>query len=434
MPQLTIILALIALVIVHELGHFLAARRVGILATKFYVFFPPAAFKKTVRGVEYGIGMLPLGGFVKLPGMFEPVPEEVAKRVGWELDAVGDFRGTEQELTVDAAVRAMERASSPDELVAPLTEVRDAVAARRSSFAPERTAERKRSDKAVDRLQGMLDDCSPKAYWRADLWRRMVVIFAGPLVNIVVAFVLLFAFYAWFIPKQEPNGTISVGVLKNTPAERAGLTPESRVTGWNGSLKGLDASEIGDRIDAGIGKPVEVSWTDADGKHAVTKTIEPVDIPGDKSTDLRIGVLGSSINGKVVGRTGVALPTAAKYSLIEMRELTWGNLKGIAQLVYKEEVRKDVGGLVGIVGFSDDVHAAGLTLRYVGIISLVLAVMNLLPLLPLDGGHILFGIIEFFRRKPLPRMAFERYSMVGLALVLMLFFIGLNNDIGRING
>jgi regulator of sigma E protease len=61
--------------------------------------------------------------------------------------------------------------------------------------------------------------------------------------------------------------------------------------------------------------------------------------------------------------------------------------------------------------------------------------MNLLPLLPLDGGHLLFGLLEAVRRgNPMPRAAFERYSLVGIALVLMLFMIGLDNDIDRIRG
>jgi regulator of sigma E protease len=74
-------------------------------------------------------------------------------------------------------------------------------------------------------------------------------------------------------------------------------------------------------------------------------------------------------------------------------------------------------------------------LRYVGIISLILAVMNLLPLLPLDGGHLLFGFLEAIRKgRPMPKVAFERYSALGLGLVLVLFVIGLNNDLGRAFG
>jgi len=69
-----------------------------------------------------------------------------------------------------------------------------------------------------------------------------------------------------------------------------------------------------------------------------------------------------------------------------------------------------------------------------GLISLSLALMNLLPLLPLDGGHIAFSLVEGIRGRAIGRHVYERVSVVGFALVLMLFFIGLSNDVGRIGG
>ena len=68
------------------------------------------------------------------------------------------------------------------------------------------------------------------------------------------------------------------------------------------------------------------------------------------------------------------------------------------------------------------------------LISLSIALLNLLPLLPLDGGHIAFSIVEGIRGRPLAREVYERVSMVGIALVLVLVFIGLSNDIHRISG
>jgi regulator of sigma E protease len=68
------------------------------------------------------------------------------------------------------------------------------------------------------------------------------------------------------------------------------------------------------------------------------------------------------------------------------------------------------------------------------LISLSLALLNLLPLLPLDGGHITFSIIEGIRGRALGREVYERVSLVGIALVLFLFAIGLSNDINRLSG
>jgi regulator of sigma E protease len=69
----------------------------------------------------------------------------------------------------------------------------------------------------------------------------------------------------------------------------------------------------------------------------------------------------------------------------------------------------------------------------VGLISLSLALLNLLPLLPLDGGHIAFSIVEGVRRRAIGREVYERVSIIGIAVVLFLFVIGLSNDVGRIS-
>ena len=69
-----------------------------------------------------------------------------------------------------------------------------------------------------------------------------------------------------------------------------------------------------------------------------------------------------------------------------------------------------------------------------GLISLSLALLNLLPLLPLDGGHIFFSLLEAIRGRAVAREVYERLSAIGIALVLLLFFVGLSNDVGRIGG
>src|SRR3990172_1440509 len=100
------------------------------------------------------------------------------------------------------------------------------------------------------------------------------------------------------------------------------------------------------------------------------------------------------------------------------------------------ETRDDVSSAVGIVEQSAQVVEAGFRyyLGVLALISLSLALLNLLPLLPLDGGHIAFSIAEKVRGRAIPREAYERASAVGIALVLLLFFIGLTNDINRLRG
>jgi regulator of sigma E protease len=98
--------------------------------------------------------------------------------------------------------------------------------------------------------------------------------------------------------------------------------------------------------------------------------------------------------------------------------------------------RKQVSSPVGIVDYSS--QAASLTftlfLQIMGLVSLSLAILNLLPLLPLDGGHILFSVIEAVRGRAVGREVYERVSAIGIALFLVLMFIGLSNDINRLGG
>jgi regulator of sigma E protease len=95
-----------------------------------------------------------------------------------------------------------------------------------------------------------------------------------------------------------------------------------------------------------------------------------------------------------------------------------------------------VASVVGITAVSQESLEAGFRyyLQVLAFISLSLALLNLLPLLPLDGGHIAFSLVERIRGRAIPRAAYERFSAIGIAAVLLLFFIGLSNDIDRLRG
>jgi regulator of sigma E protease len=100
------------------------------------------------------------------------------------------------------------------------------------------------------------------------------------------------------------------------------------------------------------------------------------------------------------------------------------------------EGRDEVASPVGIVQASSQTLEVGFR-EYLGILALIslsLALLNLLPLLPLDGGHIAFSLAEGVRGRAIPREAYERASAIGIALVLLLFFIGLSNDVDRLRG
>ena len=97
--------------------------------------------------------------------------------------------------------------------------------------------------------------------------------------------------------------------------------------------------------------------------------------------------------------------------------------------------RENISSPVGIVQGSSDAakESTDSYLWVLGLISLSIALLNLLPFLPLDGGHIVFAIVEGVRGRAVAREVYERVSIVGIGLVLLLFVIGLTNDIGRLS-
>ena len=134
-----------------------------------------------------------------------------------------------------------------------------------------------------------------------------------------------------------------------------------------------------------------------------------------------------------VRRIDLGAGGAAVYSVNRMGEITSKTVSVLAR-VFDSEQRKQIGGIVGSTkalsdSFQEDVVIA---LGLLGIISLSLAIVNLFPFLPLDGGHVFWALAEKVRGKPIPFEVMERSMAVGFVLVLALFVIGLNNDIGRL--
>ena len=131
---------------------------------------------------------------------------------------------------------------------------------------------------------------------------------------------------------------------------------------------------------------------------------------------------------------GLSPPEAARESLATTLRVSQGIFTALGNLVTSEG-REDISSPVGIVQGSSDAakQSTNSFLWVLGLISLSIALLNLLPFLPLDGGHIVFAVIEGIRGKTVSRGVYERVSMVGIGLVLLLFVIGLTNDIGRLS-
>jgi regulator of sigma E protease len=280
-------------------------------------------------------------------------------------------------------------------------------------------AARASAEKGITELR---DALGPDAYWKAATWRRLVAIGAGPAANIaltIVIFTVLFMTVAGqatstvstVAPELEP------GVA--SPAQAIGLQAGDRIVAINGQP--VKADEIADTISASGGSALTLTVIrDGDELRLGPVAAQVVD---DRYR------LGFGLEGAGLGFFP-AVGHAVEVTGLVAKEI----VKSLGRLVTGEG-RDEVSSPIGITQASSDAFERGADsyLWVLGLISLSLALLNLLPLLPLDGGHILFTLIEGARGKFLRREIYERVSVIGIAVVLLLFFVGLSNDIGKLS-
>ena len=400
------IAGLVFLILIHEAGHFFVARGVGMKPRKFYIFFPPAIWKRTRNGIEYGIGAIPLGGYVKIPGMHRPAAGDLEAHMA---TAVAEAPGLADEVK---AVGSALDAGALDDARSGMEPLRAAVAAAELSEHARKSAERG--------LTEIGDALSSDAYWRAVPWKRIAVIFAGPGVNLVFAVLLLSVVFALGVPDHVTRGVANV--QQGSAAETAGLRAGDDVVRVNGQP--VTADSLSDAIQKGKGEPVTLTVR-RDGELQTLRATRPT-----KSGDRWILGFERDVAYKSYGPVD-----SVGQAFGETWRVTSLTGSALAHIVTGKD-RNEVSSPVGIVQGSSEALQFDyrVYLRILALISLSLALLNLLPLLPLDGGHIAFSILEKIRGRAIPRIAYERYSALGLALVLLLFFIGLSNDVNRLGG
>ena len=347
------VVILMGLVLVHEAGHMVVAKWCGMRVERFSIFFgrPIAKFQ---RGeTEYGIGWLPLGGYVKITGMLrgEDVPPEV----------------------------------------------------------------------------------EPRAYYNMPAWKKIVTIAAGPAVNIVLAVDHLRGDLLDRHPHPAADRPGAGG--QRRPGRRGGRRPAGRPLRRDRRRARVNGDPEVVRRELQAGDPGdEVTLTlERDGRTIErTAQLQVIDDAAGRRSGL--GFLFDAVEGPTIRvRVRRRHPGGARLHMVRAR----GERRGASATSSRARRRANSwAGRSGLGAVFNEVADDGLItiLRFIGVISLALGLFNLLPIPPLDGGHILFALIEKAKGSPISRATYERTSFVGFAVILVVAVFALQNDIGRITG
>jgi regulator of sigma E protease len=358
MSWLIVFAGLCLLIVLHEAGHFFAAKATGMPVERAFLFFGPTIWSVKRGETEYGIKAIPLGGYVKINGM------------------------------------------NPEEELPPGTEDR--------------------------------------AFYKQPVWKRIFVIAAGPAVNIVLAFAIFFAVFLYNSPQATQNvaevvpKTPAVGVLK--PGDKIVAVDGRRFAGVADIEDRTKRfrEQIGTHRCAGkqtegcLASPATLTIV-RDGKPQVV-TVRPK-----YSAEADQALIGFAFDSRTVDGT----PSEA---LRRSADTVWMVASGTAHVfshIFESQERKEISGIVGTSSVANEAVNTGLVnaLLILGLVSLSLGLINLLPILPLDGGHIFWSIVEKLRGgRAVSLRTMERATVIGFALVAVLMVIGLSNDIGRLTG
>ena len=269
-------------------------------------------------------------------------------------------------------------------------------------------------------------EVEPRAYYAAPLRKKVAVIAAGPLVNIVLAFLVFSGIYWYGVPTGPVTTDVAI-VQVDSPAHEIGLRPGDRMLSVNDVSAGGDPVVIQRELRSRPNQAVTVRF-ERDGR----------------VIERRVRLVSQELDGETVGRLGFGFDRETEQygvfaGLGKGGEFTWRvlrlNVEAVGQLVVSEEAREQINTVVGIGAVFDEVADDGVqVMQLIGLISLALGIFNLLPLLPLDGGHILFGVIEKVKGRHISLAVYNRFAMVGMAVLLLIFFIAIQNDIDLIRG
>jgi regulator of sigma E protease len=379
LPAFLILIGVV--VTIHELGHFLAAKYCGVGVLKFSVGFGPAIWKKMVKGTEYQISIIPLGGFVRM---------------------VGDM---------------------PDMITG--EQVSDAAVRNGNDDSEEEKPEKEKVPVHPD-VQAMLDDQS-QWFINKNNWQKSLIVFAGPLFNFILAIqVVMFSTTVYGL--LDVDGTKMGKVLSGSPAEEAGLLEGDEIL----SISGTHVETF-----EGLQKMVQ------DSKGEVLQFVlkrgereESLDIvPKVKATTT---IAGERVSQYMIGVAPALTPKPVPFIEGIGRSFTWVGttsylvIDGLVGLFRGKVSMDSLGGPILIYQVAGERASEGVNsyLIFLAYINITLGILNLLPIPVLDGGHLLmfafeglFGTVSIKKK--------EMIQALGFSFIIGIMVIAVYNDLTR---
>jgi regulator of sigma E protease len=415
------------LVFVHELGHYLAARRVGVRVLTFSIGFGPRLFGFTRGGTDYCISAVPLGGFVKMAG--ETVedkrtgqPDEYLSKSKWERFQVL-IMGPAMNIGLAVVLLAFVLYQGAD---VPAYRDMPAVVGSVVAGTPAERAGLKPGDRIVSvdgRATATWDELFMAIGGKA---RREVTLLVDRQGERLVVPV---------VPTAEGKYEIGdIGVQPNThpyvrtvnvgdPAEKAGLKPGDVVLRIN-AQDISSARQLSEEIGKHAGQPIVVR---------VARNNQPLDFRVTPIKRGAVGMIGIGISDQLK-HIEPGLLEAVKMSL----QQNWENggliFRTLGGLFTGETSPKQLMGPVGIAQLSGESAETGFIplLGMMAMLSLNLGLLNLLPIPVLDGGHILILLLEGLTRRDFSVRVKERMLLAGFVLLMLLMVTVIYNDLTRI--
>jgi regulator of sigma E protease len=350
---LATIIVLGILVFVHELGHFLLAKKLGVTVLKFSLGFGPKLIGKKIGETEYQIAVFPLGGFVK------PLGEDPQEEV-----------------------------------------------------------------KEEDR---------PRSLWAQPVWKRALIIAAGPFFNFFLA-ALLFSMVNLIsgIPSIPTIPPRIEEVTLNFPASQAGLQKGDLILSVDGKevskwddLSRIIRSSQGRELLLKLKRNGEILEIKVTPKSSTQKNLF--------GEEVSVFVIGIAPPPMKVERKRVDPLLALGYGFIQ----TWDGIQliviGIVKLIQGVIPADQIGSPIMIAKMAGEQARRGIMdlVIFTAVISLNLGILNLFPIPILDGGHLLFLALEAVLRKPVSLKKMEIAQMVGLVLIILLMLFAIRNDVVR---